>query len=331
MGILDNWVQKATSSLKDYVGSQSTGMVANSTTTDPSLVAANRNFLVIIKQDQDVPTVPGLGGQPMVVVGQIAQEFQIDQAVKWGTPWGAGLIGDGPIADILSATSGNRLVAQVTTLQVWQGAGNDIDFTISFELRAWSDSARDVMTPLQYLLAMALPSINDSGFLLSPGPIIDSKALEELGQQIPKAIATAASDVGAIGKELFSAGKEAVLGKTSDGANSALSILTGKSAAGQQLAKDIGTVAKKNTLESKMKNKISISIGQWFSLDNIVITNVQHTVQGQMPSPDGGIMAANVTVSFRPMFALTTADISNILRLPKQAGLSTSVPSAQGT
>jgi hypothetical protein len=331
MGLLDKWVQKATSSLKDYVGSQSTGMVPGSTTTDPSLVAANRNYLVVIKQDQDVPTVPGMGGQPMVVVGQIAQEFQIDQAVKWATPWGAGLIGDGMVADIMAATSGNRLVAQVTTLQVWQGAGNDIDFTVSFELRAHSDTSRDVMIPLQYLLAMSMPSLNDAGFLLSPGPIIDSKALEELGQAIPKAISVAASDVGTIGGELLTAGKNAIMGKTSDGANSALAVLTGKSQGVQQLAKDIGTIAKKDTLETKMKNKISINIGQWFSLNNIVITNVQHTIKPQMPGKDGGLMAADVTIGFRPMFALTTADISNILRLPNQTSLAAAVPSAQGT
>ncbi len=316
MSILSQWTNRQSSFIKNSSGSASTGLTPNSTTTDPTLVNANRNYLVVIKQNQDKQTVPGLNGSPMIVVGQIAQDFQIDQAVKWATPWGAGV--DGTVGDIMAAASGNRLIAQVMSLQVWQGAGNDIDFTVSFELRAWSSTSRDVMIPLQYLSAMSLPSIDSSGFLISPGPILNDKGLEALGQAIPKAIGAVGKAAGsaalAAGKELWN-GITGSKSTTSDGASKAFATIRGDSEEAKDLKSAIGGITRKAFIEQHMQNKISITLGQWFQLDNVVITNVQHTLKPQLPGPDGGLMAADVTVSFRPMFALTTEDVPSILRV----------------
>lgn len=322
MGLLDSWVKKSKNALKDKLGlkskSVSSGNSSGTGTTDPTITGARRDYLVTIKQNQDIPK-----GEGMVVVGQIAQDFQIEQAVKWATPWGAGLIGEGNIADLMAVTTGNRLVAQTLTLQVWQGAGNDIDFTVSFELRAWSSTERDVMIPLRYLLSMSMPSMNDAGFLLSPGPLLDSEALKELGQAIPKAISVA-TEVGTeyfkeLGQAAVNTATSKTTGKTQDGSQKAIG-LGDEGPAAKKAKSTIGVLAKKETIERLMKNKISISIGSWFELSNIVITNVQHTLKPQMPGPDGGLMAADVTINFRPMFALTTADIKSILKEPKSKG-----------
>lgn len=313
MGILSQWAQQAKSTLKDYAGSQATGF-KKGVTTDPTLTQGSRRFIVTIKQDQDTPVFKGLGRDPMVVVGQIAEDFTIDQDVRWDTPWGAGLIGDAGIANLLALT-GTRLVSQVMTLQVWQGAGNDIDFTVSFELRAWSSTLNDVMIPLQYLLAMSMPSRSDNGFLRSPGPILDTESFAKMGQGIPKAVSRVSSAAGEAFKEIAGAASSAVTGSMSDGATSALSVVSGNSPAMKNLSKTIGEeLPSADSVSKNMKNKISISIGDWFTLENIVVVKVSHTLKPQMIAGDGGLMSANVTVVFRPMFALTANDIPRILR-----------------
>ena len=70
---------------------------------------------------------------------------------------------------------------------------------------------------------------------------------------------------------------------------------------------------KKKTIEQYLKNKISIQIGRWFKMENVVIVDVQHDIKGQTPDGDTGqIQAASVTVSFRPMFAVTAEDVVNM-------------------
>lgn len=328
MSILKQWTQKQSAAIKDISGKVREGILPGSSTTDPTLTNANRNYLVMIKQNMDIATVPGVGKTPMIVVGQVSQDFQIDQEVKWATPWGAGLAGDGLVGDILAVATGNRLVAQVATLQVWQGAGNDITFTLNFELRAWSDTSRDVMIPLQYLLAMSMPSLDSDGSLRSPGPILDSEALTYVGQAIPKVVKGIGSASLELGGNIIKSGVSAVknafsgaTGSTTDGAAEAINVQQLSDSA-NKLKSEVGAVAKKAELNRLMKNKISISIGQWFELDNVVITNVNHTLKPQMPGPKGGLMAADVTVSFRPMFALTTDDIPTILKVSRTGVLS---------
>jgi hypothetical protein len=132
-------------------------------TTDYSL--RNRLYAVIIRQNQDDPA----GGQPRFVVGSVPDAFQLDHRVEWKTPMSGGLIKSEGLADVIAATTGNRLIAQVGTMSVWQGSGSETEFSLTFELRAWGDPLRDIIIPVKTLMSMALPSLDTNGFMKSPG------------------------------------------------------------------------------------------------------------------------------------------------------------------
>jgi len=301
MGILQQWTASVQGAALSAAGIQQTGIDGSQTSTDPSLVSASRKYLVQIKQDQDIQTI-GSNKNPIIVVGQVPEEFLMDQQVSWKAPWAAGLAGDGNVADLLAVTMGTRLLAQVQTIQVWQGGG-EVEFSLPIEFRAWSDVDKDVMIPLQILSSLAVPSVDpSSGWLRSPGPILDKDAVEKISSGVVSTILDTATKVQNAATKAMANGGKVLAGATAGGVEAA-------SSAGKAL------YASKAAIEQLLKNKIEIRIGDWFRLKNVIITNVSHVLRPQQPGPRGGIMSATATVSFRPMFALTTDDLTSIIRV----------------
>lgn len=301
------------------------GNTRSGTSTDPNL--KNVNYTVMIVQQQDLNTG---SRNPKIVVGAVPPEFQITQDVKFSAPFGSGLMGDSTLGNLM-AMMGNRLVAQVMTMQVWQGAGDDSTFTITFELRAYSDTEQDVHTPLRRLLEMSMPSVADDGFLYSPGPILDPGAMKAIGGTITsvgiQVARTGANFISRQASEQFTAIKDSLFGSskstTKDGNNTLVQDFENTKSTLQGIIKSSG-ITSKHLIQGYLKNRISISIGRWFYLDNIVITNVQHNLKPQtVNGKSGQLQAATVTVSFKPMFLLTAEDIEFMLRqAPKDFSLS---------
>jgi hypothetical protein len=301
LGALEKWIGTAVDFAKDAalkgLASSLPGASLGSSSTDPNL--KNRNYAVIIKQDQEIPQA----GPPIIIVGAVPPSFQIAQNVEWKAPWGAGLAGDGMISDIMAVT-GNRLVAQVMTMQVWQGSGNDFEFSVQFELRAWSDPKLDVLDPIKALLRMSLPGIDPSGFLKSPGPILTKDGVEKISGLVTKTVVDAGAAAASAYTNRTQDGGSNYLGGIVDGVTGAFNSVSGSG------------IARKSTIEQYLKNKISIQIGRWFSLDNVVITQVQHEIKTQTPERETGLVqSATVTVGFKPMFSITAEDIDTMLRV----------------
>jgi hypothetical protein len=268
--------------------------------TDPHL--SNRKYTIRIIQDGTI------------VVGAVPETLEINQSAAWNAPWAGGI--SGAKGDIMALGLGTRLVAQVLTLQVWQGGGNnDFDFTVQFELRAYSDANRDVMIPLKALLSMTMPSLSSNGFLKAPGPQLSQKGLRDLGAGVAAVAVETGKVVVDAAKAGYSMASGAITGKGSM-TNASISSL---SEAGNNAVDRIGTASKnagltRRAIEANMENKIGIEIGDWFRMSNVVITDVRHTMRPQRPAQeDGMIMAADVVVSFRPMFTVTREDIDMIL------------------
>jgi hypothetical protein len=204
---------------------------------------------------------------------------------------------------------GTRLVAQVLTLQVWQGGGNnDFDFSIQFELRAYADPERDVMIPLRTLLNMTVPSLSSNGFLQAPGPRLTQEGIKKLGA----GVAAVAVKTGEVVVDAAKAGYKVATGEMKNGG---IGSITDSAA---NAVNQIGTTAKeagltRKGIEANMENKIKIEIGDWFRMTNVIVTDVKHTMKPQRPGPAGTIMAADVMISFRPMFTVTAEDIEMIL------------------
>lgn len=266
---------------------------ASGGSTDPLL--SNRRYTVRIRQNNEV------------VVGAVPEQLEINQSSSWSAPWAGGI--SGKAGDILAVGMGTRLVAQVLTLQVWQGGGNqDFDFNLQFELRAYSDPERDVMIPLRTLLSMTVPSLSSNGFLQAPGPRLTQDGIKKLGAGVAAATIKTGEVVVDVAKTTYKVAtgemKDGGIGSITDSANKAVDQVAA-------VAKEQGLTRK--GIEANMENKINIEIGDWFRMTNIIVTDVRHTMKPQRPGPEGTITAADVTISFRPMFTVTAEDIPGIL------------------
>jgi len=292
MSLSDFWTNTK-NSLAGSVGSSldaKSSYIAGSVSTDPYL--QNRKYTVVISQNLEKET--------LVVVGAVPKDFQFDQRSKWSSPWGAGILGSGMAGDLLALTTGNRLVAQSMSLKVWQGTADDTSFTVDFDLIAYSSTDNDVMQPLRSLMRMVVPSIDTNGFLKSPGAILDSAAMEEIGQKL---VSFASATTGAVAKS------------ATNMLNGDTGIVTGVQQVGSSTAKALGDskLTRKEFLEKYMKNIIQVDVGDWFTLKNVAITDVSYTFHAQQPGPRGGLMSASVRVTFEPMFTITAEDIEKLI------------------
>ncbi len=273
--------------------SKSTTSGAAGGSTDPHL--QNRKYTIRIYQNSDV------------IVGAVPEGLEINQSASWNAPWAGGI--SGAKGDLMAIGLGTRLVAQVLTLQVWQGGGNnDFDFSVQFELRAYADPERDVMIPLRTLLNMTVPSLSSNGFLQAPGPRLTQEGIKKLGAGVT-AVAVKTGEV------VVDAAKSGYKIATGEMKNGGVGSITD---AASNAVNQIGTIAREQGLtrkgiEANMENKIKIEIGDWFRMTNVIVTDVKHTLKPQRPGPAGTIMAADVMISFRPMFTVTAEDIPMIL------------------
>lgn len=301
--------------LTSVTANRSLSSLANlSDSTDP--MQYNENYIVHLSQDQDVTS--NLGSQrPLDVFGLINQEVNMNITNEWKAPFGAGFLGEGTVGDLASMFLGTRLLAQVMTFQVWQGSSGDLDMNITFDFQTWSDPVADVLNPVKKLLSMSLPGIDQNGFLQSPGPRLDPKALSS----VMNSIGTAASSAANAFASKYS--ESAPTQTTTDGQSKLLSLGSGL---GNQISR-IGAgasaaassiqnsgIGRKAILEQAVRNKISIKIGRWFEMKNIIVVAVQPQFKCDTPEfSTGSIQSAEVTMTFRPMFAVTVEDINQML------------------
>jgi hypothetical protein len=272
--------------------------------TDPYL--RNPKYTVIISKHSTVNSPDSM----LTVVGSVPKSFQIDHSTQWSAPWGAGLAGKGFAGDMMAILMGNRLIAHSASLQVWQGSSDDTNFQVEFDLIAYSDPELDVMKPLRDLMSLVVPYVKD-GFLMSPGATIKPEALNQIGGAIANVV-TAGIEATVEGAK---AGWETFKSKPTMVAGASSAVATALQTAGGGVMKAVGDsgLTSKEAIESNMENVIQVNIGDWFTMNNVVITDVRHTLSSQLPGQTGGLMHANVTLSFRPMFALTTLDLPTLL------------------
>ena len=257
-------------------------------TTDYTL--RNRNYAVIIRQDQDGTLqsdigveanekVPGGTATPKFVVGSVPESFTFSYGSAWVPAMSGGLIPSESFNKLLALT-GNSSTNQVQSLKLWQGAAGDVAFTLTFELTAYSDPIADVLNPLITLSTMAMPGSNMKGLIFAPGPYLDPLKAKQLLDDLAESVASSDKKP-------------------------------------------------KWVLEENMKNKISISVGRWAYFRNVVITNISYELHASTPfrgtsssflipaieTDAGTLMGATVTIQFEPGFAMEQDDLVDMLRV----------------
>ncbi len=275
------------------------------------MLKANPNYLVTIMSVLDSPGVPHVE-----VTAPMPESFMYDAAVQYDSPFTQALTGNVMIDTILRVGVAAKLVTQAMTAQIWQGS-TETELGLELEFQAEIDPATEVRDQIMALLRLVTPSTDFEGLITSPGPKIDSAIMQDFVSAGSRAL-----DV--IG-DAFSSG-------SLPGAKEVGSILntstTSTSGAGNGTAtaqpssnQTLGTV---DYYKSKVRDQISIRVGNYAFFDSVVITSVQKTYESQFDAVTGLPYYAKVAIRFKPLFMVTQADLTKIFNPPPAGGGPTS-------
>lgn len=228
---------------------------------------------------------------PIIVEAPMPGEFMFDSQANYEAPFAQGLFGNGALAS-LARLGGLALTSQALTAQIWQGS-NDTQLSVELEFQAESDPLKEVRDPILSLLKLATPSMSPgTGMIRSPGPQLDTelagKLWEDVKAQTTNSFTSAFSDPSKT---------------TTNGAT--------QSTANPQTNKGLG---QGQAWKDKIRNVISIQIGNYAFFDTVVITNVQKTYTSQIDTFTGWPQHARVNVQFKPLFLLLQDDLDNIFK-----------------
>ncbi|WP_289901021.1 hypothetical protein [Enterococcus faecium] len=222
--------------------------------------------------------------------------------------------------DTAAAAVGVRLAVQAMSAQLWAG-NTETNLSLELQFHTETDPITDVRTPIVNLLKLTMPSTGKYGFLESPGPSIDfgdsaASIAKDAGTNIGTSIGSVVN--GVLGSDnvtnfLRAVGitpKAGSLTNTSqnsnDGANNTVP-------ADATVNPSMGTAAYWNT---KLKNRISIKIGNYLFFDSVVITRVSITAASNFDAQTGLPHHCRVLVEFKPLFMLTQQDLDTLFINP---------------
>lgn len=281
---------------------------------------ANTNYLCVIQQTQ-----PSDGNQPIIVQAPMPDAFMFDARSTYDTQLPQGFSKNQPL-NLGLALFGTKLSVQALTAQIWSG-NQENELSIELEFHTEVDPITDVRDPIVNLLKLTMPSISSSfGLLQQPGPSMD---LSQLVGSTGSAITSGATSLGSVasggfntlanlGRDVFSQLGSAIGIKPQPGKlnNSATSSNDGANSTIQsniQQNPSLGTAA---YWKSRVKNQISIRIGNYMFFDSVVITNVQQTFSSNFDAQTGLPHHAKVMVGFKPLFMLVQSDLDQLFLNP---------------
>jgi hypothetical protein len=287
---------------------------------------ATPNYIVTIQQNSN-PAI--------VIEAPIPDSFAFDVGATYEQMLPQGFTNN-TVVNTVAAMTGTRLAVQALTAQLWAG-NTDSELSMELEFHTETDPVADVRTPIVNLLMLTMPTIDTkSGFLGSPGPSIDfSKAGSIFSASATSLGSSAGSILGTVAAG-FSSIVNTVTGGAFGTAPSSNASMTDSTQVangqGNSIAKtlqqnpNMGTAAYWNTM---IKNKISISVGNYLYFDSVVITRVSQTFASNFDAQTGLPHNVRVAVSFKPLFMLAQQDLNTLFVNPN--GGSTSGNSSIGS
>jgi hypothetical protein len=267
-------------------------------TPDPS-AAPDPRFLVTIYQPRLEKSGVRSAREATSVVAYLPENIQIDTTADYDTPYAEGFIDNGKISALLQAFQIAPTVQAMST-KFWKGSS---PLTLSLPLVFAAESSnQDVLAPVMKLKGLCMPRLMDAsgntGILEAPGPRMSINTEE--ATKLLQGIKNAGSTVAAVGMSFVSDGT------TDKAKQTATEVGDSKIAAAQQKLANAGSeVAVAANRLVTVEGKISVAIGRFFYLDDVVIENVSE--QYDMVLDPSGVpirVTVNVTLSTRmnPIF-----------------------------
>lgn len=234
----------------------------------------------------------------IILVANLPQSYQLDISANYEESFAQGLNNMIPESvQSVGKAVGMQFTTQALTAQVWQGT-SEIAFTLPLIFQV-ENSPDEVIRPLADLFRLVLPrEISEGGMFESPGPSLDlEKLLRELGsKRTTDALSRGANQIknGSVG--------------TIDGAFKLnLSQIT-KGALDARKGANTVLGAASTALRNSIKNRISLSIGNFQHFSDVVVTNVGQNYHVR-PLQDGTMCQVEVNVGIKTFFVPTQADI----------------------
>lgn len=247
-------------------------------------------------------------GRSIIVQAPMPESFVFDSSSNFEAPFAQGLF-SANILKLGAAAMGYRSAVQAMTVQLWQGT-NDTELGLELEFQTETNPMLDVRKPILDLLKLTVPIVDPAtGLMQSPGPHLDPNAQE--------ALQTGADAVASLKDTALSAGRafvESVGAKIGVLNNTSKSSNDGNNNNNKQ-PPNLGSAA---YWKSRIKNPVSIRIGNYMYFDLVVITNVHQTYVSNIDKLTGFPHHVKVAVRFKPLFMITQQDLDNIFITPKQ-------------
>jgi hypothetical protein len=269
---------------------------------------SNTSYLVVVQQSTT----------NISVTAPMPDEFAFDVGASYEQMLPQGFFG-GRVLNIAAAAAGTKLAVQAFTAQLWAG-NTDTLLSVELVFHTETDPVADVRTPIVNLLKLTMPSISgNTGFLNNPGPSIDWSIA---GQAVGTGLGQAAAGVGSLfgsaasGVVNFASSALGALSKQGSMTDSNTQVADGaNNTVAQALSQNpsIGTAA---YWKSRVKNQISIKVGNYLMFDSVVVTNVNLTFASNFDAQTGLPHNARVSVTFKPLFMLTQQDLDTLFINP---------------
>ncbi|QRE00341.1 hypothetical protein [Burkholderia phage BCSR5] len=258
----------------------------------------NLDYQVLIQSNN-----PAEGQQSIVVRAPMPESFVFDTSSNYEAPFAQGLFSNNMLR-LATAAIGLRTAVQAMTAQLWQGT-NDTELGLELEFQTETDPLMDIRKPILDLNKLIVPLTDSAtGLLKSPGPQLDS-SFANAASILTDASTQIASEATQVKDQLEKAGEKVKGASLND---SSRSTADGKGQS-NALKNGLGTAA---YWKSKVKNQVSIQIGNYMFFDSVVITNVQQTYVSNLDPITKYPHHVKVSVRFKPLFMITQADLDTI-------------------
>lgn len=251
----------------------------------------SRNFEITSRPEYKIHFMSeflGIDGTPIRVSAYLPETISSDISSSYRAPFDESIFGGNLTGNIAKAL-GNTGIVQEMTFKIWENS-NGLTFNIPIQFVADDEyegqQLTDINIPILNLKKLCVPSkVPGSTFLRPPGPSIKFKSgTDRIGREIPNELSTdqGSQDTDSIVRTLTSAFSYLSPGRLVD------------------------SVANNLTFDKRT----SVYIGEFLTLDNVVIESVSETYD-MVLGPDRKPLRASVNVTFSTAFTPTIQDINS--------------------
>lgn len=285
-GVLGNVVNSATQALASALGLPGTpdSIIANNALDSASRAQTtyqpNSCYLVTIHQST------ANGGSRYVQAYYDAETLGFQVGGSYDAPFAQGLLSlfNAPMLESLATVAGVKAVTKDMTALLWQGATRP-SFSIPlvfFNRNEPAAGTNPIIDQMSILAQMALPSVDESGFLTAPGP---QRNFDAAAQQIQDQ----ANNLALSGSGAFKGLSDAFSNPTKQNITQAL---TGVRSVGQQFTKGFSNVLSALTGGDTLPTgSISVTIGSVLTLESVIVDSVEPNIDFQFDNQGRPIIA----------------------------------------